>query len=551
MPCRRDEDLRRPGVRLLRLRELEGDDGLLLGEVPDPHTRREVAINGLDAELVIPICEDEPILTGELDRLLLSERSLIAADLLVVDELGDDHVVALDVGDGVLLGEAARLLAEVFVLPRDSRSRVRPLKGEAAVGCAALPIGGGDDEVVDRIEAQGVELFRGDRDRELLSLRGVVDGAERFVVQHLDDRHGVPVRVVDGVVVGEADVLVPEVGVRAGDGRGGVDAVESPRPSRRPALSVSDDDLDRVGAEGQFADVDRDRVFEISRRGERLRRSPINRLRRRQDVAGVGVVDGVLDREVLVLISEVAVTVRDQRVSVQDFKDGAETDGHVPSAGRVDVPVTGRRVPTVRAVRRVLRPGLLTPGIHAHPMPKLIMGTVVIGRVEVGVQVRGNRGRESGDDFLAGDEPVPLVIGRCSSGIPVVIPPVAASGEEAALVLCPVDGDGLAGDIALPVQVIPRDADQNDAVANEEGFVPVLDLDPLELVRVRAGSVSEGVVRHAAGHLRDVSVAAVPTCGVVRPPRLCGPLENCAVVVESAELDGSEILRHKGSLLPF
>ena len=193
----------------------------------------------------------------------------------------------------------------------------------------------------------------------------------------------------------------------------------------------------------------------------------------------------------------------------------------------------------------------MTPGIHARPMPKLIMGTVVIGRVEVGVQVRGNRGRESGDDFLAGDEPVPLVIGRCSSGIPVVIPPVAASGEEAALVLCPVDGDGLSGDIALPVQVIPRDADQNDAVANEEGFVPVLDLDPLELVRVRAGSVSEGVVRHAAGHLWDVSVAAVPACGVVRPPRLCGPLENCAVVVESAELDGSEILRHKVALLPF
>lgn len=127
MPCRRDEDLRRPGVRLLRLRELEGDDGLLLGEVPDPHTRREVAINGLDAELVIPICEDEPILTGELDRLLLAERSLIAADLLVVDELGDDHVVALDVGDGVLLGEAARLLAEVFVLPRDSVGRIAML----------------------------------------------------------------------------------------------------------------------------------------------------------------------------------------------------------------------------------------------------------------------------------------------------------------------------------------------------------------------------------------------------------------------------------------
>lgn len=179
------------------------------------------------------------------------------------------------------------------------------------------------------------------------------------------------------------------------------------------------------------------------------------------------------------------------------------------------------------------------------------MRAAKVGRVEVAVEVGGHRSREARDDLLAGDEPVPLVIGRCSSGIPVVIPPVAASGEEAALVLCPVDGDGLSGDIALPVQVIPRDADQNDAVANEEGFVPVLDLDPLELVRVRAGSVSEGVVRHAAGHLWDVSVAAVPACGVVRPPRLCGPLENCAVVVESAELDGSEILRHKGSLLPF
>ena len=500
MPCRRDEDLRRPGVRLLRLRELEGDDGLLLGEVPDPHTRREVAINGLDAELVIPICEDEPILTGELDRLLLAERSLIAADLLVVDELGDDHVVALDVGDGVLLGEAARLLAEVFVLPRDSRSRVRPLKGEAAVGCATLPIGGGDDEVVDRIEAQGVELFRGDRDRELLSLRGVVDGAERFVVQHLDDRHGVPVRVVDGVVVGEADVLVPEVGVRAGDGRGGVDAVESPRPSRRSALPVSDDDLDRVGAEGQFADVDRDRVFEISRRGERLRRSPINRLRRRQDVAGVGVVDGVLDREVLVLISEVAVTVRDQRVSVQDFKDGAETEARAPSGRVVPIPEAGRNVPTVRAERRVLRAGLLTPGIDVEPVPKLIVCAVEVGRVLVGVQVGGDRSREAGDDFLAGDEPVPLVIGRCSSGIPVIIAPVASTGEESALVFCPVDGDGLSGDVALPVQVVPRDINENIPVANKERFVAILDLDPLELVRVCARGVSEGIVRHAAGH---------------------------------------------------
>lgn len=191
---------------------------------------------------------------------------MIAADLLVVDELGDDHVVALDVGDGVLLGEAARLLAEIFVLSRDSRGRVRPLEGEAAVGCAALAVAGRDDEIVDRIEAQRVELFRSDRDGELLTLRGIVDGAENLVVQLFDDRDFVAVRVVDGVVVGEADVLVSEVGVRAGNGRGGVDSGECPCPSSGSALAVRYDDLDRVAPEGVLSDVDRDGVFCFSRR---------------------------------------------------------------------------------------------------------------------------------------------------------------------------------------------------------------------------------------------------------------------------------------------
>ena len=248
-----------------------------------------------------------------------------------------------------LLGEAARLLAEVFVLPRDSRSRVRPLKGEAAVGCAALPIGGGDDEVVDRIEAQGVELFRSDRDGELLTLRGIVDGAENLVVQLFDDRDFVAVRVVDGVVVGEADVLVSEVGVRAGNGRGGIDSGECPCPGSGAALAVRYDNLDRVAPEGVLSDVDRDGVFCFSRRGERLRRSPINRLRRREDVAGVGVVDRVLDREVLVLISEIAVTVRDQRVSVQNFKDGAETAEREPKGRGVPIEDAADVVPAKSA----------------------------------------------------------------------------------------------------------------------------------------------------------------------------------------------------------
>ena len=74
---------------------------------------------------------------------------------------------------------------------------------------------------------------------------------------------------------------------------------------------------------------------------------PIERLRRRQDVAGVGVIDRVGDREIAVLISEVSVTVRDQRVSVQDFKDGAETEERGGDS-IVAVPAAGRIVPANR-----------------------------------------------------------------------------------------------------------------------------------------------------------------------------------------------------------
>ena len=177
------------------------------------------------------------------------------------------------------------------------------------------------------------------------------------------------------------------------------------------------------------------------------------------------------------------------------------------------------------------------------------MGAIKVGRVGVAVQVRRNRSREAGDDLLAGDEPIPLVVGP--SRIGVSVPVVAAAGEKSALVFCPVDGDGLAGDVALPVQVIPRYIDQDDAVANKQGLVSVLDLYPLELIRLRAGSVSEGIVRHAAGHRRNVASRRRAVICIIVTPRLCGPFENRAVVVEAAELDGSEILRHKGSLLPF
>ena len=60
--------------------------------------------------------------------------------------------------------------------------------------------------------------------------------------------------------------------------------------------------------------------------------------------------------------------VRAQCVRVQDFKDGAETEGRVGERSRVAVPVAGRRVPAARPVRREAKRNILSPRIHFIPV---------------------------------------------------------------------------------------------------------------------------------------------------------------------------------------
>ena len=444
---------------------------------------------------MLSIGKREPLLSGQLDRFLLPQRCLIAADLHVIHELGDDHIVALNVAHGVILCETPVLQTEGLVLPGDRRCGVCAFEGDATVGRTALAVRDGDLEGVDRIKSQRIELLGGDRHGQLLALGRIVDRANRLVVEFLHDGQCVAVRIVNGVGIGEAEVLISEVAVAAGNGRCGVCAGERPRPGRCAALSIADDDLDGVFTETQGVDIDRDGVYQISRRGKRLRRLPIERLRRRQDVAGVGVIDRVGDCEIAVLISEISVTVRDQRVSVQDFKDGAETDVRIGVRSTVGVPVAGRIVPAKRTVRRIRGIRLLTPSIDTRPIPEGVMRAAKVGRVEVAVEVGGHRSREARDDLLAGDESVPLVIGGraarvCVGGIAVV----AATRQGAELVLCAVNGDLLAEDPARAVQVVPCDVDEDDTVTDEQRLVAVLDLHPLELLRVVRGRVAEAVV---------------------------------------------------------
>ena len=180
------------------------------------------------------------------------------------------------------------------------------------------------------------------------------------------------------------------------------------------------------------------------------------------------------------------------------------------------------------------------------------MSAVQVGRVLRAVQVRRDRGREAGDDFLAGDESVPLVVSGRASCIGVrAVSVVASASQDAALVFCSVNGDFLACDVPLPVQVVPGTVDQDDAVADEQRFVAVLDFMPLKLICLGGGGVAEGVVCHAAGHRGDVASSRGSGRGRVVTPRPCRACQNGAVVVEPAELDGSEKLRHKVALLPF
>ena len=57
-----------------------------------------------------------------------------------------------------------------------------------------------------------------------------------------------------------------------------------------------------------------------------------------------------------------------QCVSVQDFKDGAETEVDVPKRGRGVIPEAGRVVPTVRPERLGGRRSILSPRIHFIPV---------------------------------------------------------------------------------------------------------------------------------------------------------------------------------------
>ena len=281
MPCRGDQHLGCGLVRLLRLIELETDDALLLGECPDPHRGGEVAVHGLHPELVVAIGKHEPPLPSELDGLLLPQGSLIAPDLHVVHELGDDHVVALDIGDGVLLGEAACLVAQGHILAGDCRCAVGAFEGEPPVAGATLAVRDHDGDGVDGVEVEGVELLRGDRHAKGLALGGVVDRADGLIVELLRHGEGVAVRVVDGIIVGEAQVFISQVAIDAADGGCAVGSGKCPRPGGRPALAVGDHDLHGMRPKGQFIDRDGNGIYKISRRAERLRRSAIDRLRRR------------------------------------------------------------------------------------------------------------------------------------------------------------------------------------------------------------------------------------------------------------------------------
>ena len=61
-------------------------------------------------------------------------------------------------------------------------------------------------------------------------------------------------------------------------------------------------------------------------------------------------------------------SVRAQCVRVQDFKDGAETEGGVGVRTNAGVPVAGRCEPTMHTDRLRALPGILPPGFHSVPV---------------------------------------------------------------------------------------------------------------------------------------------------------------------------------------
>ena len=69
-------------------------------------------------------------------------------------------------------------------------------------------------------------------------------------------------------------------------------------------------------------------------------------------------------------------SVRAQCVRFRDFKDGAETEGNVPTRGREVTPEAGRMVPTDRTEQRAVRRNILSP--RKHSIPVLDISAVLI-----------------------------------------------------------------------------------------------------------------------------------------------------------------------------
>lgn len=177
----------------------------------------------------------------------------------------------------------------------------------------------------------------------------------------------------------------------------------------------------------------------------------------------------------------------------------------------------------------------MTPRTDADPVPKLIVSAVVIGCIHVRVKVGRYRSRKSRDNLLTGDEAIPLVISRASARMSVAcMPIIVAACEQSAFIASAVDVDSFAGNIALSVEVVPRYAHKDNPVTDQEGLVAVFNLDPLKPFRLICRGVADGVVRHTAGHLWDVSVSVIAACCVVRSPRFSGPDEGGSVVVKTA-----------------
>lgn len=174
------------------------------------------------------------------------------------------------------------------------------------------------------------------------------------------------------------------------------------------------------------------------------------------------------------------------------LQDWPPTDIFVAMIERVQVEEAGRGVTATAPSCFTTRKGSCCPAHSTHPIPELIVGAGPIALIQDAIKVVGSRLGQTGDLFFSYYKAIPLILIGFSARVAVISDTeVLAAGHQTAIVLPTVDLDRSSPNEARLVEITPANADEDDAIADQQATSGTFNSDPPQPVGGIPWRVSE------------------------------------------------------------